>query len=314
MSIQRVKERAEEADEMIRQLAAQNAEQGEEVEEAGEDVESAEVTVLETATQQHVADSDEGATDELAELRAELEKERQRYRSLDGMIRAANDQVETYKEMLANLKANEPQAQSAPPAPTGHTGADVEAFGEDLIDLMQRISREVAAKEIGEMRKTLEGLQGEMQGVSQQTALTAQEQFERNLDQLAPQWRTLDSDQKFIDWLQESPAIQKVFADAAKAFDAKSVADVFKMYAQVTGQVQQKTAERRQKVEQQTAPPKTRTNPPPAQTPPEEKIWTRSEIADFYKRGRKLYSSDEYAAVERQIEAALRSNRVDHTQ
>jgi hypothetical protein len=318
---QRVKTAGAAADDMIRALAAGAQGVADDGESTGEDT-TAEVTHIQAA-QQPVPDDDDADTAapdlaaQFADLKAELAKSEQRYRSLDGMFRAANKQIEDYRELIGSLNTPKQESQTEEPAASaGHTQADIDSFGEDLIQLMQRVSRQVVRAEVAELKKTIEGVQGQVQGVSKQTAMTAKESFDNKLDQLSPGWRKLDSDDDFIAWLQESGVVQQVFAAGVEQLDAKAVAQVFNMYAQITGKVvqekQNQAAAKGNRLQSQVSPGKSKTSPPPVARKTEEKIWARSEIVDFYKTGRKKYSPDEYAAIEREIAAAQQTNRVDH--
>jgi hypothetical protein len=318
---QRVREAAAATDERIRSMAAQAQGIADDGDSAGnDDAEAQPIQATQPPVQPDDDDAGTAAPDmaaQLAALQAEVAKSEQRYRSLDGMFRAANKQIEDYRDLIGNLNTAKPEAPAAePPAPAGHTQSDVDSFGEDLIQLMQRIARQVARVEVAELRKTVEGVQGQVQGVSKQTAMTAKESFDNKLDQLSPGWRKLDSDDDFIAWLQNSQVVQQVFAAGVEQLDATAVSGVFNMYSQITGQsVQQKqdmANTKGDKLARQVAPGKSKSSPPPIARKPEERIWARSEIVDFYKNGRKKYSQDEYAAIEREIAAAQQNHRVDH--
>jgi hypothetical protein len=61
----------------------------------------------------------------------------------------------------------------------------------------------------------------------------------------------------------------------------------------------------------QVAPGKSKSTPSPAQQDGAKRQWTRSGIADFYKK-MKQYPADTAAALERDIFAAQKEGRVDY--
>jgi len=317
-----VKRKAAEADEMIRQLAAQGndpvsdtpAENGDEAQP------EAEVIALQTEDEQTPTDIGEDATqtsdpgysaDDIAELKEEARKADARWRSLQGQIDSKDRQIEQLHLLLAKMEtAPQPEAQSESQPSVGYTKDDAEAFGDDMIDLIERVARSVVSQVVDQR---VQPLAQELKSVSSVTASTVQESFEAKLTKLAPLWEKLNADQRFIDWLQESPTRWDGFQAAASRRDAVGTADYFNMFAKLNGLDQPPAGDKRkQQLEKQLSPGKARSSAPTAASTPEEKIWTRSEIADLYSNKRK-YSAEEFAKLEREVSRAMASDRVDYS-
>ncbi len=320
-----VKRKAAEADEMIRQLAQQGDEQASAISDTTDEAEAqptAEVVELDSegsqdslaSTGDTVGHSPDSLEAQMAELREEARKADARWRSLQGQVDSKDRQIEQLHALLANMQsAPEPEAEAEPELPIGFTQADRDAFGDDMIDLMQRVSREAARQEAERSKSTIAELQAQLEGVTKVTASTVQDSFEEKLTKLSPNWEELNVDNDFIVWLSEENTRKQLFDSAAQAKNAKGVAEFFNLYSQLKGlqSAPDPKAGKRDQLERQVAPGKTRAPAPVAASTPEEKIWTRSEIASFYKSKGSM-QADDFAKTEREISKAMAENRVDY--
>lgn len=328
-----VKRKAAENDERIRQLAAQSAEQpvlpipDGESPTGLEPIES-EVVEFVQAPQDDlptplpdVASEPQPQPDvrtEIAALKAEAEKANQRWRSLQGQIGSKDKQIETLHTLIANMNAAPPAPVEEPVAqlPQGFTKADEDAFGEDMIDVIERIARSVANNEVAEIKRTMDGVTHTVQNVEAHTAKAVKSQFDADLTRLAPEWVALNEDDAFVTWLTSSPTRQNLFAGYVEQQDAVAVAEIFNMYTQAYGQpvVDAQDTLRKSRLEKQLAPGRSRSSSTPASSMPEEKrAWKKSEIQAVYN-AKSQYSKEEFAKLEREIAAAMKAERVDYTQ
>lgn len=316
MSIERIKEEAAKADQMIRDLAqgdvaVAEAEETEDQEAAQPEVEEHDQGVVaDAATEDQTSDDPD-----LARIREDAAKWEQRYRSLDGMIQARDRQIEQLHQLLAGMQ-QAPKAEQPADAPQPKSSLvgkeDEEAFGSDLIDLARRISREESGAYIAKLEGQLAQMQERLQGVAQTTAVTVQDRFEQQLARAVPDWKKIDADPAFITWLQANPTRNRVFTEAAQSQDVAGVAYFFEEFGgkSAPAEERQKTDPR---LEKQLAPGKSKSVPTAAKSPQDKKQWTRSEIAQFYAEGRKQYSPEEYTKVERDLFNAQKEGRVDFT-
>jgi hypothetical protein len=119
----------------------------------------------------------------------------------------------------------------------------------------------------------------------------------------------VNDDPAFHDWLGEFDELtgtqrQSLLAAAEEKRDADRVARFFNAFKKVQ---QDKLAAADASLASQVTPVGSRVDAPPVG----KKIWTRAEIADFYARDRRgEYSEDKAAAIDSEIQSAIRENRV----
>lgn len=318
MSIERIKEEAAKADQMILELAkradSSTSDESPNGENAEVDQEAVQPEVDQQQTDQGVvADAaTEDQNDDVSRVLDESKKWEQRYRSLDGMIQARDRQIEQLHQLLASMQ----QAQAAPEAPAKQDKAklvgkeDEDAFGADLVDLARRVAREESGAYVAKLEGTIAELQQQLKGVAQTTAVTVQDRFENQLAAAVPNWKAVDGDLKFIEWLQSNATRMKVFSEAARSQDVDGVAYFYKEYPGAQKTEKQAVDPRLAK---QVAPGKSKSVAPAAANPAEKKTWTRSEIAQFYADGKKRFSQEDYVKLERDLFAAQKEGRVDYT-
>lgn len=211
----------------------------------------------------------------------------------DSKLNSLTEEVEALKAKLTT-----PQEKLVKPE-------EVAEFGEPLVDLIRRAAREeVQTKdtEIAELKRKLEQVSG-----------TATANVEVNFyDRLAgavPDWQSINDDPEFHTWLGETDELtgyqrQQILSQAEEKRDADRVARFFKAFKKVQ---QDKSAATTASLEAQVAPEATRT----PETPKGKKLWTRQEIAAFYAADRRgEYTEEKAAAVDAEIQLAIRENRV----
>ena len=251
-----------------------------------------------------------GISDPMAEqlqtIRAELEKSEQRFRTLQGMIRAKDEEIKRLELLLSQMA----EATKSEPTPTEDSFDDTkdrQEFGSEFVDMVYRaIDRKIA--KLQERLGTTERVAKEAAVVTQQTQ---QERFFAALAQRVPDWREIDSSPEFIEWLQSSRARVSLVKEGMANFDVDAIADIFEQYKALTGKGQtQATAEPARNLERKVAPSRGKSPTTPAST--EKRIWTRSEIAQVF-RDRRKYSQKEFDALQREIFSAQREGRVDFT-
>jgi hypothetical protein len=309
MSLARIKEQAEKANQMIEGLKAvpQEAEEAPEV-EAEQPVVDQGVAVPETPV--------ESEPESGSDFREQAELWEQRYRSLDGMIKSRDRQIQQLHDLLAGMQ----QTQQKPAEVTSDepilTKKDEEDFGSELVDMARRAAREEFRALKAEFKKDIDELRGNLTNVTQVAQTTVQDRFEMQLDSLTDKrWQSLDSDPKFIEWLKARPARQKTFIAGVQEQDATTVADFFNEYAALANQQREKVEEpkttRKAELVKQIAPGKSKSVSSPESQAGGEKIWTRTEIAQAYAN-KKQYKADEFQQMERDIAAAQREGRVNY--
>jgi len=333
MSIQRVKQRAQEAEDQIRALAATAKGEGEDAnaehvaEEQQDSQPTAEIVDLNQGLPAATVDSDEvtdttgqsGLQAQLDKLRADLDAAEHKRRTMDGIVRSKDERIDELRDIIANISAQQKQVEqkpAEPEAPVGYSQGDVDTFGADMVDLIQRVARDVSRETLKELKATVEGMQGSLQNVSKQAALSAEEVFQNKLNTVSPGWEKIDGDEKFIEWLKQSPTRNNIFADSVRSLDAVGVSDVMNQYRALhtaaADSEKQANDARQRELEAQVTPSKSRKSASPQKSQAEDKIWARSEIQQVYAE-KKKYTPEEFAALEREIAAAGRNQRIDYT-
>lgn len=314
MSIERIKQEAAKADQIIMELAGRKGVN----EQTTDGIEAEQSPVVDQQVDQGVAQTvateDEpavpAADDGLARIREDAAKWEQRYRSLDGMIQARDRQIDQLHQLLAGMQANPATRQDTEQPQAKHLvkKEDEEAFGADLIDLARRISKEESGAYIEALEGKLAALEERLSGVAQTTAVSVHERFETRLTEAAPSWKKHDDNPAFIEWLQASPTRHKLFAEAVRAQEVGDVAYFFNEFDKQQAPAPTAIDPR---LERQIAPGKSKSVATQAKNPADKKQWTRTEIADFFSNGKKRYSAEDFARMERDAFAAQKEGRVD---
>jgi hypothetical protein len=308
MSLARIKEQAEKANQMIEGLNAAPP----------ETEETSEVEVEQPVVDQGVAlePTVQSEPEQASDFREQAELWEQRYRSLDGMIKARDRQIQQLHDLLAGMQ----QTQQKPAEVTHDepilTKKDEEDFGSELVDMARRAAREEFRALRADFKRDIDEIRGNLSNVTEVTQSTVQDRFEAQLDaQTNKQWRVLDTDVKFIEWLKARPARQKTFIAGVQEQDATTVADFFNEYAALANQQREKAEvpakTRVAELEKQIAPGKSKSVSSPDSQASGNKVWTRTEIAQAYAN-RKQYKADEFQQMERDIATAQREGRVNY--
>lgn len=194
------------------------------------------------------------------------------------------------------------------------TDADVQAFGEDLIEVQRKVAREVAA----EFRSELDAMKAENEKLREQLNTTGSQvseaSFEQRLYRMVPDFQEVNADPRWINWLNEVDPLLRaprktVAQEAFNHGDAEAVAHYVGMFkASITPaeSVNDKAAE----LEKQIQPKRSATTAPVS---PQARIYTDAQIQKMFQKSVELGSRgqrDEAAKLEAEIDAAYREGRV----
>jgi hypothetical protein len=133
----------------------------------------------------------------------------QRYRTLQGKYDAETGamrgQLAAMERLLATMQAP-PAAPAAPVPPTGgpaqYNEADVELYGQDLLDAAARAADARYAGTISQLQNRINQLEG---GQAHLSGAAQQDRVFRTLDadpELVGRWDRLNTDPQFLEWLQ----------------------------------------------------------------------------------------------------------------
>lgn len=267
---------------------------------------------------------------------------KQRYLSFQGNHRAV---VGTLQQQLAQLteqlgRANtklealesaNSTTERATPAPQSRiTDKDVEAFGSDLIDVIDRKAQEVAETMTRELRAKVGQLEGalakansQLGTVSETQATTEKERFFSGLTGKVSNWEAVQGTEECQEWLgTRVPGTRATWDDALKhaasRHDVESAAEIFQTFFKEYPQFDPaaKAASRtetRQELQRQVAPVRSSATPAPSQQQG-KRIYS---TAEYESESRRLISlmknpgkQDDAAALERELDAAIHEGRI----
>jgi hypothetical protein len=224
------------------------------------------------------------------------------------------------QQLVAEKAAAEAKLASQPEETVSSliTEQDKEAFGPDLIDLINRaVKTETKSfeKRESQLLKEIEQLKGQLGNVSERQVVSDKDRFLMGLGQQVPDWETLNVDPGFLNWLQHTDQVyglprQVALNNAYEALDVMRVAAIFNAYKQLTAPAP--TAKKpNQELQRQVAPTRSRSSTPTATDMQNQRVWTSVEIEQFYNDWRRGYIDNEEAVrMEKEINAAVAQGRV----
>lgn len=252
-----------------------------------------------------------------------------RYRTIQGKYNAEvprltadlkdlRNQLATALTEIDRIKALKAEAsQSQQPLVTDK---DVEAFGSDLIDVIDRKAREVAGNMVSTRMRELETensrLKEQLTGVSERQVTNDRRTYFMELARMVPDYEALNVDQGFMDWLAEVDPLsgasrQDYLTSAWNAFDASRTAALFNTYKETLARPAP-VSQPKQQLQRQVAPGTSKASSA-APTPASAKIWTVGEIEQFYhnvRRGQFHGKDAERVSIEAEIDQAVAEGRV----
>lgn len=253
----------------------------------------------------------------------------QRYKSYTGhyeaeMARAreaaqqAEERTRRLEAEMAELKNQFTQKQQQTVSSLV-TDDDVEAFGNDLIDLQKRVAKQTyleAKQEFAQERKQLEAeiaaLRGEVTGVNERVAGSDYDRFLNKVTQVVPDWEQINANQGFLRWLGEvDPMLgkprQALMDEAAGAMDANRVSAIFTAYKTL---VSKPTSKPSTDLQRQVSPSKTASSATSVE-PTNTTVWSQRDIQRFYQDVAQGHISAERAVqIEAELNAAVAEGRV----
>jgi len=269
---------------------------------------------------------DNTVSQEIKQPEVPEEKWAHKYHTLKGMYDAEvprlHSQVREMQTQIQQLiadKAAEEATKSVevPKADSLITDEDKEAFGPDLIDLIERATNSKVATLLereAQLTKEINELKGQLGNVSERQVVSDKDRFLAGLGQQVSDWEVLNTDPGFLAWLQEVDPVYGIpknvaLTNAYENLDVTRVANIFKAYKQTLPQ-QQPVNKNQQELQRQVAPTRTRSTTTPADQS-DKPYWTSESIEQFYTDWRRgVYEDAEAATMEKQIHAAIAEGRV----
>lgn len=250
----------------------------------------------------------------------------QKYRSLQGMFAQKTSELQSqnkqYESQLALLQQqiqalSQTRAQEEAKAKAEADPKDVENFGADMVDMVQRYAERVFQSmatqfgaKVADFETRLKTLEQQVTGVSDRTNLTLEQQFYATLKSLVPDWENINKDERWLAWLADVDPVygapRQAALDAAhQKFDVERVANVFKAFkASAPAKPQSSLAN-------QVAPSGAAATAPIA--PPAKQVLSSKFVEKFYNdlaKGRYVGREAEAASIEAEINTAAAEGRI----
>jgi len=313
-----VEAQLKELEEIEKQLAAQQNPQATPEEPAPQPAEPAEPT----QNIEPVAPQPEVKPEKPVEPEVPEETWQQKYKTLKGMYDAEvprlHSDIRDLKSQMDKLQkaaeAPKPEAKPAAQPTKLVTDADVQAFGEDLIEVQRKVAREVAA----EFRGELDAMKAENEKLREQLNMTGSQvseaSFEQRLYRLVPDFQTVNTDERWINWLNEVDPLlraprKSVAQEAFNTGDAEAVAHYIGMFKASVAPAEQ-PSDKAAELEKQIQPKRSASN---ASVSQQAKTYTDAQIQKMFQKSVELSSRgqrDEAMKLEAEIDAAYREGRV----
>lgn len=235
---------------------------------------------------------------------------------LHAQVKELNTQVQ---QLIAENAAARVQQKTDPaPAKSLVTEQDKEAFGSDLLDLIDRATEQKIAgyrETEAQLRAEIQELKGKVGKVGETVGASSKEMFLERLAKQVPNWEALNVDQGFLGWLAEVDPVyglprQVALNSAYESLDVMRTAAIFKQYAAMLAPAPA-PQQNRQELQRQVAPTRSRTSTAPATSAADMRIYSQGEITRFYEEWRRGFIDETDAVrMEKEIHAAIAEGRV----
>jgi hypothetical protein len=235
---------------------------------------------------------------------------------LHSQMRELNQQVQTLIAEAAVAKAQQPK-QDAVTAKPLITEQDKEAFGSDLLDLIDRATEQKLAgnRDLeAQLRAEINELKSKLGNVTERQGVSDKDRYEAALSAQVPDWEAMNIDSGFLAWLAEVDPVygmprQYALTNAYESLDANRTATIFKQYKATLAPTPRPQANR--ELQRQVAPTRSHTSPAPTTSTADKRVYTTSDIDSFYAEWRRgMIDEAEAVQIERDIHAAINEGRI----
>ena len=320
------------SEEMFKQLqesaAAPEAEEADDAEQQEQASETSAATLAEDAPKQEVRQ----ATTEVSEDDQSWEH---RYRSMKGRFDRSQDQLRAMQDEIANLRSVIATMQVAAPV-REETPVEIRAeklitpeeeqdYGTEFLAVVGKKAKEELAPVIGQYEKKIRDLEQRLAGFGDYVDQDAKSRMLSQLDSRMPQWRELNRDQRFLDWLKLPDAYSGVIRHellkaAYERNDSPRVLAFFNGFLAEEAAVAPETTEQdpgaaaptKVSLDKFSAPGRAK-SAAASSAPAEKPFFTRAQIAQFYadvNAGKFRGRDAQKAKLEAQIFEATRDGRI----
>jgi len=247
----------------------------------------------------------------------------QRFRVMEGKYKAEVprliEQNRTLSEQLDRaLAALESKTKETPPDAKLVTDADIEAYGDDLVDMVRRAAREefktLSEAFTANLDKRYGDVAAKAERAEQQAVRSETDKFWDAIRSAHPDFDTVNADARWDAFLDSNiPGTRftrrAVANDALNRFDSGVVVEQLAAFKDSIGIGKAATTRAKPNLNSQVAPSSSRSSTPHADGA--SRIWTGKEYADAldHRNGQRMERAD-YEALIAEAETALAEGRV----
>ena len=247
-----------------------------------------------------------------------------RFRSLKGLF---DQQVPLLQGKVKELEARYQEAigsleklAKTPAAEVKQTAVDpkdVDSFGGDLVEMVQRVSgsmlERVAQKvesSVTNFEQRLAQLEATLQGTSKTVALNAEQMFYSSLAKAVPDFEDINSNAGFLTWLGEVDPVyghnrQAALDAAQQQLDAGRVAAIFNAFKGT-----QPAPAKRDNLEKQVSPRAVAAVTTNTQQPKRMSLEAFTKASNDFARGKFRGNEEAYFSLEREFNQAMAEDRL----
>lgn len=244
-------------------------------------------------------------------LRGKYEKE---VPALQETLRATQLEIAEMKGRLAATPAA-PTAPTSPARPATRVSAEeIDEYGPGLTDFVRRLTLDTVLPEVENL---LAPLKDTAKDAAADTVELRRERLFTYLDQNVPNWRGLNTDKAFLDWLQQPDEFSgmkrgDILSSAYSRFDAARVATVFRSYSGAEP-ASTPAAPSAPPAADFASPAASRRPAAPPSAAPAKKQYKESEVKAFFRKSREGFykgREKEADAIRKDIIAAGAEGRI----
>ena len=308
-----VQKQLEEVEELEKALQAQNNPEAVQDTDPDELETGAEVTdqAEEVPEPEEVAPADTSPTD------VEDEAFKQKYSSLlgkyDAEVPRLHQQVRQLTEEMEALREKEAAKQAEPTKPKEKVSLVTEEeraeYGEELLDVQRRIAQEVSQEyehRLEQQDAVIKALQDKVAETGNQVGEVG---FSQKLAQLVPDFSKIDTDERWMAWLNEHDPMlrgpRRVQAQAAfDSGDAEAIAHYVGMWKSTLPGAKTEKPSRKSELEKQVAPNGSANSVRTQSAAQNVKVYSSREMDNAWTKLRTMNTRGQYAEAEK-LEAEL---------
>ena len=271
--------------------------------------------VVDVAPEPPIAQEPAPVVPELAELRQQLKTLQGKYDievpRLHELLKASARQRDTLVGENAALRQENEKLKQATPPVQAVTNDDVEAFGEDMVDFVRRVTRAEVSGAKSELTSQIEPLKQDVTTVKKVAQDNAVDRYWSAVESAVPDLEAINADSRWLAWLSEVDPVagakrQSILDSAVAALDVQRTLDIVKAWKDT--QPAPAAATKQQTLESQVAPSRTSSSSPAVSTP---RLWTEREYnAAFDPRKTMKMPPQEVAQLQAEADRAATEGRV----